>query len=125
MNDYWDRGLLGLAADPDFAQNSYVYLFHIFYIRENAPFTYSGPKTARLVRVTATEDTASPPSEVVLLGGAGGSSCLLLPDGADGIPADGPSHNGCAIRVGPDGTLWVAIGDASTFTTVDPRALRV
>ncbi len=122
VNDYWDRGLLGIAADPEFAQNGYVYLF---YVRENDPFTYSGPKTARLVRVTAVGDTASPSSEVVLLGGAGNSSCLLLPDGADCIPADGPSHNGGAIRFGADGTLWATFGDASTFTTVDPRALRV
>ncbi|HUU33890.1 MAG TPA: NPCBM/NEW2 domain-containing protein, partial [Vicinamibacterales bacterium] len=121
-NDYWDRGLLGIAADADFALNGYVYLF---YVHEDDPFTYSGPKTARLVRVTAVGDTASPSSEVVLLGAAGGASCLLLADGADCIPADGPSHNGGAIRIAPDGTLWVAIGDASSFTTVDPRALRV
>ncbi len=121
VNDYWDRGLLGIAADPAFATNGYVYLF---YVHEDDPFTYSGPKTSRLVRVTATGDTASMASEVVLLGGAGGASCLLLPEGADCIPADGPSHNGGAIRFSADGALWVATGDASSFTTVDPRALR-
>ena len=121
VNDYWDRGLLGIAADPAFATNGYVYLF---YVHEDDPFSYSGPKTSRLVRVTAIGDEASMASELVLLGGAGGASCLLLPAGADCIPADGPSHNGGAIRFGADGALWVATGDASSITTVDPRALR-
>ena len=121
VNDYWDRGLLGIAADPAFATNGYVYLF---YVHEDDPFTYSGPKTSRFVRVTAIGDSASMASELVLLGGAGGASCLLLPVGADCIPADGPSHNGGAIRFDADGALWVATGDASSFTTVDPRAWR-
>ena len=67
VNDYWDRGLLGITADPGFAQNGFVYLF---YVHEDDPFTYSGPKTSRVVRVTATGDTAPSASEVVLLGTA-------------------------------------------------------
>ena len=106
VNDYWDRGLLGLAADPAFAQNGFVYLF---YVHEDDPFTYSGPKTSRVVRVTAVGDDADPATEVVLLGG---------------IPADSPSHNGGAMRFGPDGALWLTTGDASSFNAVDPRALR-
>jgi glucose/arabinose dehydrogenase len=121
VNDYWDRGLLGIAADPAFADTGYVYLF---YVHENDPFSYTGPKTSRLIRVTADGDTASVDSLVVLLGAAGEASCLDLPAGADCIPADGASHNGGALRFGPDGTLWVATGDASSFATVDPRALR-
>jgi glucose/arabinose dehydrogenase len=106
VNDYWDRGLLGLAADPAFAQNGFVYLF---YVHEDDPFTYSGPKTSRLVRVTAMGDAADPATEVVLIGG---------------IPADSPSHNGGALRFGPDGALWITTGDASSFNAVDTRALR-
>jgi hypothetical protein len=56
VNDYWDRGLLGLAADPAFAQNGFVYLF---YVHEDDPFTYSGPKTSRLVRVTTRPRTTA------------------------------------------------------------------
>lgn len=106
VNDYWDRGLLGLAADPAFAQNGFVYLF---YVHEDDPFTYSGPKTARVVRVTAVGDAADPATEVVLV---------------SGIPADSPSHNGGALRFGPDGALWITTGDASSFNAVDTRALR-
>lgn len=30
VNDYWDRGLIGLAVDPDFASNGYVYLAYTY-----------------------------------------------------------------------------------------------
>ena len=106
VNDYWDRGLLGLAVDPAFAHNGFVYLF---YVHEDDPFTYSGPKTSRVVRVTAAGDEADPATEVVLV---------------PGIPADSPSHNGGALRFGPDGALWITTGDASSLNGVDARALR-
>lgn len=106
VNDYWDRGLLGVAIDPAFTENGYVYLFYVY---EDDPLTFSGPKTSRVVRVTAVGDEADPATEVVLLGG---------------IPADSPSHNGGAMRFGPDGALWITTGDASSFNAVDVRALR-
>src|SRR6185436_178539 len=57
VNTYTDRGLLGMALDPQFSQNGYVYLSYTF---ENTPGTnYNGPKTTRIVRVTAVGDTAS------------------------------------------------------------------
>lgn len=106
VNDYWDRGLLGVTADPAFAQNGFVYLF---YVHEDDPFAYTGPKTSRVVRVTAVGDEADPATEVVLV---------------SGIPADSPSHDGGAMRFGPDGALWITTGDASSFNAVDVRALR-
>lgn len=121
VNDYWDRGLLGIVADPAFTQNGFVYLF---YVHEDDPFTYSGPKTSRVVRVTATGDTAPSATEVVLLGTAGGPTCSAWPAGADCLPADSPSHDGGALRFGPDGALWITTGDAASFNTVDARALR-
>ena len=48
VNNYWDRGLLGMAVDPNFATNGYVYFYYVY---ENDPNTYNGPKTARLTRV--------------------------------------------------------------------------
>ena len=36
VNDYWDRGLLGVTVDPAFADNGYVYLF---YVHEDDPLT--------------------------------------------------------------------------------------
>ena len=65
VNDYWDRGLIGIAVDPSFASNPYVYLLYVY---ENDPNDYTGTNTSRLTRVTVTNDTANPASEQVLLG---------------------------------------------------------
>ena len=95
VNDYWDRGMTGVAADPDFATNGFVYLFYVY---ENDANDYTGPKTVRLTRVTVSGDVASPASEVVILGSVSGPSCGGQPLNADCIPADSPSHNGGTIR---------------------------
>src|SRR5262245_15001518 len=121
VNDYWDRGLLGIRADPSFATNGFVYLYYVF---ENDPVDYSGPKTARLTRVTAVGDTASVSSEVVILGSQSGPSCGGFPAGADCIPADSPSHNGGTIRFASDNTMFVTTGDGASFAVVDDLALR-
>ena len=121
VNDYWDRGLLGIAADPSFATNSFVYLYYVF---EHNASDYSGPKTARLTRVTAVGDTANPSSEVVLLGSLSGPSCAGFPAGSDCIPADSPSHNGGTIRFASDNTMYVTTGDGASFAVVDDLALR-
>lgn len=121
VNDYWDRGLIGLAADPDFATNGHVYLAYVY---EHDATRYDAPKTSRLTRVTATGDTASPTSEVVLLGTVSGDSCSTLPETADCIPVDEAGHAVGAIRVAPDGTLFVTFGDGAGFSRVDPRAIR-
>ncbi|HEV2755706.1 MAG TPA: PQQ-dependent sugar dehydrogenase [Actinomycetota bacterium] len=123
VNDYWDRGLLSVAADPDFATNGYVYLLYTY---ENDPAGYEGPKTAVLSRYTATGDTASPATERVILGaaGVGAASCNALARGADCIPADSLSHSGGGIKFAPDGTMFVTLGDGASFNTVTDDALR-
>ena len=45
VNDYWDRGLIGIAADPNFASNGFVYLYYTY---EHNAADYEGTKTARL-----------------------------------------------------------------------------
>lgn len=125
VNDYGDRGLLSIELDPDFSMNGYVYLLYTF---ENNPANYEGPKTGRLVRVTASGDTAVSGSEVVLLGTVGGDasapSCENQPVGADCIPSDGSSHTVADVRFGPDGKIYVSTGDAASFDVVDPLAHR-
>jgi PKD repeat protein/endonuclease YncB( thermonuclease family) len=122
INDYWDRGLLSLAVDPQFATNGYLYLLYTY---ENDAGNYGGAKTARLTRVTVVGDTASPASEVVILGNVVGSSCNGFPEGADCIPSDSPSHTVGNVRVAADNQhLFVTTGDGAHFNFVDTNALR-
>src|SRR6188768_84596 len=91
-NDYWDRGLLGIAPDPDFATNHYLYLVRTY---ENNAADYTGTKTNQLVRVTldAATNQMVAGSLVVLLGTQTPASCENLAATADCIPSDSPSHS--------------------------------
>ena len=121
VNDYWDHGLLGIAADRDFAVNRFVYLYYVY---ENDSSDYGGIKTSRVTRVTATGDVASPASQVIILGTQGGAGCQGLPADADCIQVDSPSHSVGDIKVANDGTLFLTHGDGASFNVVDDLALR-
>lgn len=83
-----ERGLLGIAFDPDFALNQFVYVY----------YTVPGvPRHNRVSRVTASGDVAVPGSEVVILELDALSSAT--------------NHNGGALHFGPDGKLYVAVGE--------------
>ncbi len=119
VNDYWDRGLLNVAVDPDFNSNGYVYL--LFTYEDNAA-NFSGPKTGRLIRVTANGDTASLDTAVTLLGSVNTPGCAEITQ--DCIPSDSSSHSTGGIAFGNDGTLFVTLGEGAEFNIVDPEALR-
>ena len=89
-----ERGLLGLAPDPGFLSNGWVY---VYYTR-NGP----GGCVNRVSRFTMGGDRVVPSSEIVLL---------------DNIASAGGNHNGGDLDVGSDGNIYVAIGDSGT----DPR----
>lgn len=112
VNAYWDHGLLGIAADPAFASNGYVYLLYTY---ENNAADYSGAKTARLTRVTASGDTAALATETVILGTTVGSSCNDFPLGADCLPSEQPSHSIGNIKFASDGTIFLTAGDGASF----------
>jgi glucose/arabinose dehydrogenase len=116
VNDHWDRGMLGLALDPEFATNGYLYVTYVY----ESPFSGStGPKTARLSRFTVTGNTAQPGSETVLLGTYDSEPCADAPTGADCLPADSPVHTAADVRFAPDGTLFVTTGDSGENTAND------
>lgn len=152
VNRAADRGLLGITVHPDFPDTPYVYLLYVYDPPETAGQTGSagpdgsGQRVSRLTRVTADAvtgyRTAITGSEVVILGQAStwantgdptanqdnlGAPLACGPDGAfvsDCLPADGLSHAVGTVTFGTDGMLYVGSGDASTWTTVDPGALR-
>lgn len=122
VNSIGERGLLGLALDPSFASNGFVYLYHSV---ETNPADLEGPKSGRLTRLTASGNVAVPGSATVLLGSvAGAPSCAEVPAGSDCIPIDSVSHMGGSLEFGLDGMLYVGTGDG-IFSNVDPvRGLR-
>jgi glucose/arabinose dehydrogenase len=82
-----ERGLLGVAFDPNFATSRFVYVYYT---------TSSTPIHNRLSRFTANGDVATAGSELVLV---------------DFENLVATNHNGGAIHFGPDGKLYVAVGD--------------
>lgn len=83
-----EQGLLGLAFDPDFQRNGYFYVY----------YTAASPDRSVLSRFSqSTVDPyqADPNSETVILE----------------IPQPYPNHNGGQITFGPDGYLYLGLGD--------------
>ena len=87
VNASGERGLIGIALDPQFSLNGFVYLHYT----ATTPTIHN-----RVSRFTAAGDVAVPGSEVALLD----------------LPALGATnHNGGAIHFGPDGLLYVGVGE--------------
>lgn len=86
-----EMGLLGVAVDAGFASNGVLY----FYRTENDGGC--GSATGRSNQVV----------RAVLAGTTLGAPQVLL----DGIRTDNGNHDGGGLRLGPDGKLWVGVGD--------------
>jgi glucose/arabinose dehydrogenase len=82
-----EGGLMGLALDPAFAENGFLYVCYTFSTR--------GDLGNRIVRLTLRGDRAS--DERVLLDDLPGASI----------------HDGCRLKFGPDGKLYATAGDAA------------
>ena len=96
-NDFEERGLLGFALHPKFAQNGRFYVSYSAPLRDSAPQNWN--HTRRVSEFTASVGSASPvdlATERVL------------------ITLDWPSrkHNGGALAFGPDGMLYIGFGDS-------------
>jgi PKD repeat protein len=118
VDDYWDRGLLGLVLDPNFPSTPYVYVLYTVDAgpgqaapvwRDACP-TPPGPTTdgcvvtGRLARLTAAGDAMVPGSEKEL---------------AYGWCQQFPSHSVGDLEFGADGYLYVSGGDGASFTGSD------
>ena len=82
-----EAGLLGVALDPEFAQNRFVYLYYTAVVGAGA-----------VNRVVRYRETASRLTDRVTI--------------LDDIPA-GVIHDGGRLRFGPDGLLYITTGDAA------------
>lgn len=90
-----ERGLLGLAFHPDFEENRKFYVRYSAPNREGTPDDYD--HTFVLSELQATEDLSQADLD---------TECVLLE-----IPEPQFNHNAGDIAFGPDGYLYVAVGD--------------
>lgn len=102
-----ERGLLGIAFDPNFTTNNFIYIYY------TVP---SSPRFNRVSRFTANGDVAVPGSEQVIF---------------NLDPLSATNHNGGAIHFGPDGKLYIATGEnavmdnSQTLSNVLGKILRI
>jgi glucose/arabinose dehydrogenase len=82
-----ERGLLGIALDPDFERNHYLYLYYT----ARKPTAHN-----RLSRFVADGDVARPGSETPLI---------------EFPPLVTELHNSGTLRFGPDGKLYISVGE--------------
>jgi uncharacterized repeat protein (TIGR03806 family) len=113
VDSSWERGLIGVALDPHFAENRYVYLNYIV----PTPYPHH-----RISRFTARGDVAEPGSEVILLEG----------DNQNDLGGEVKNgHQGGHIHFGKDEKLYIAIGDqtagapAQDMKTFQGKILRI
>ncbi len=122
--DFWDRGLLGLALDPNFPTAPYVYVLYSFDAaiggtapRWGTPGVLSDPCptppgastdgcviSGRLSRLTASGSVMAPGSEQVFI---------------EGWCQQFASHSIGDLNFGADGALYVSGGEGASFINVD------
>jgi len=93
LGKFDERGVLGVAMHPKFAQNRKLYICYSVPLRASAPTNWN--HTMNIAEFTAKGDTLDVASERVLL------------------QIDRPyfNHNGGRIAFGPDGFLYIGSGD--------------
>ena len=83
-----EEGLLGLAFDPDYKSNGYLYVY----------YSAASPRRSVLSRFSASQsnpNVADPDSELIIME----------------VPQPAGNHNGGQVAFGPDGYLYIGLGD--------------
>ena len=114
LNEH-DRGLLGLAVDPSYVTNRYLYFLYTVDPDSNGTDT-NNDAFSRLVRyrMSATDSNVVDYSTRTILMGV---SWRYGPLSAS------PSHTIGSLRFGADGSLLVSCGDGASYTQTDAGGL--
>ena len=126
LNSSGERGLLGIAFDPQYATNKQVFLYYT----TTSPFLHNRISAFTVVDTSAADYFFA------------GTSTTPADDGSTGVPTQtvifdldalsgATNHNGGAIHFGPDGKLYAAVGDnangsnAQTLANLHGKMLRI
>jgi glucose/arabinose dehydrogenase len=110
VEEVGESGLFGIAVDPDFAQNGYVYICYT-YAESKAPLKLVN----KLVRYKENSRSSPPAFDKVLLDGVAGNYL----------------HNMGALEFGPDKHLYVTVGEifmpdlAQNMSSLNGKILRM
>jgi glucose/arabinose dehydrogenase len=88
VNSDGERGLLGIAIDPNFSQDHFVYVYYTCGEGPGCPTVEN-----RVARFVENNGVGSNPTTIFT------------------SPQTAPNHNGGNIHFGPDGKLYITIGD--------------
>jgi glucose/arabinose dehydrogenase/PKD repeat protein len=124
--NFWDRGLLGFALDPNFATSPYLY---VLYTYDKDPNSSTVPRWGS--PGVSSDPCPTPPgptgdgcmvsgrlSRLQLTGSTAGPEQPLIADWCQQYP----SHSIGSLVFGADGALYASGGDGASFNFVDEGA---
>ena len=91
----WEQGMLGMAIDPEFNSTHYIYLYYTAQVDTGKGD--GGKVINRVIRFTETANNTGTDPKIIM----------------DNIPASRGYHSGGAMTFGPDGKLYITVGDAT------------
>jgi PKD repeat protein len=122
VQDFWDRGLLGLAVDPGFGTAGHNFIY-VLYTHDHNPVgnpaswgdgcpTPPGPTTDGC---TVTGNLSRIPVDPATGVSTGGEQPLITDEWCQQFPSHSIGH----LAFGPDGSLYVSGGDGASFNAAD------
>jgi glucose/arabinose dehydrogenase len=113
--DTGDRGLLGVAIDPNFNSNLYVYFLYTVDPDSNTTKNFDDHAYGRLVRYTLASQNST-----ALISPNGNSRAVLFGrNWTEGALSASETHTIGSLRWGSDGSLLVSCGEGAYWDSID------